>query len=127
MAWYHRDADRLELEVELMTERTRAELHETPDGLCWVESLVSFGGETITLAIEYPARFPFEPPKAFVLSPSIDGAPHLLKDGSLCLWDNPATASGAKTSALAVRNRAVTWYLAYEVWKLTGSWEAPQH
>ena len=127
MAWHQQDPDRFAREVELMDERTRARLRRCDDRLYWVEELVSEGGEPYTLAIEYPERFPFEPPKAFIVSPDLEDPPHQLPDGSLCLWDDPAVASGAKTTAVAVRNRAVTWYLAYEIWKLTGEWLAPDH
>jgi hypothetical protein len=51
----------------------------------------------------------------------------VLGDGSLCLFDDP-WASDPNCTALVVRNRAVTWLLAYEVWQRTGGeWKAPDH
>jgi len=128
MAWYHTDPDRLDAEANLMQENTNGQIVELQgDRLAWVEDLVSKAGQRYCLRIAYPDRFPFEPPKAFVQSPDISGAPHRLSDGSLCLWDNPFAADGPKTTALVVRNRAVVWFLVYEAWRATGAWAAPQH
>jgi len=101
---------------------------QTPDGAyTWVEELVAKSGSSYTLAITYPAAFPHERPKAFIVKPRITSGPHLLADGSLCLFDDP-WAVDLKCTALVIRNRAVTWMLAYEVWQRTGGeWLAPDH
>jgi len=118
---------RLAKEAELMYRHTRAKLVEEADGsIHWIERLVSEGGEPYTLAVRYPPGFPFRRPRAFVLQPNIDRAPHHFEDGSLCLFDE-SSAVDVKCTALVVRNRAVTWFLAYEVWKMTGKWSAPEH
>jgi len=127
MTWFDADPERLQAEAELMTDGTNATLIETNGQLAWVEDLVSMGGQPYRLLVLYPDRFPYEPPKAFVLDPDIEGAPHRLLDGSLCLFDDPMHADGPKTTALVVRNRSVVWFLAYEAWCATGAWVAPQH
>jgi hypothetical protein len=128
MSWYQRDPRRLLKERELMEQSTMAVLCKLDGDLAWVEDLASAATRrSYRLAITYPERFPYEPPKAFIVSPRITEAPHRLADGSLCLFPNPMVAAGLKTTALLVRTRAVVWFLAYEVWKVTGEWMAPQH
>ena len=126
MTWYRTDPRRLEKEVALMTARTRAELRQSGDGVFWVEDLVSTTGQPFTLVIDYPDGFPYEMPRAYVLRPKILQAPHRFEDGHLCLFSSPF-ASDPKVTALVVRNRAVVWYLAWEIWKATGEWMAPEH
>ncbi len=108
-----------------MKTRSRATLARDGDTIFWVEDLVAESGARYRLKVVYPDRFPHERPKAFVVSPDVKGAPHRWGDGSLCLFGSGPT--GVKTTALVVRNRAVTWFLAYEFWKATGKWMAPQH
>lgn len=111
-----------------MERSTTAALCKMGGDLAWVEDLASSATRrTFRLVITYPERFPYEPPKAFITSPRVDGAPHRLGDGSLCLSPNPTVAAGLKTTALLVRTRAVVWFLAYEVWLATGEWMAPGH
>lgn len=107
---------------------SHAQLLRSRDGShYWAERLRSEGGRLYTLTIEYPPRFPHERPKAFFIDPKIERGPHVLADGSLCLFDDP-WATDPRCTALVVRNRAVTWLLAYEAWKVTGGeWHAPQH
>ena len=124
--WFDRDPQRLEKEIELMREFTRAQLRQNGSNLFWVEDLVSVARNQYRIAVNYPDRFPFERPQAFVLAPDISNAPHRLGNGSLCLFHNP-WASDVKTTALVVRNRTVAWILAHEIWKVTGKWMAPQH
>lgn len=125
--WYQRDPRRLEKEVELMSQFTHAALRQTCSGLVWVEGLQSLAGRRYELAIAYPERFPFERPKAFVMTPSVTGAPHRLVDGSLCLFPDPL-ATDIRCTAMVVRNRAVAWFLAYEIWLRNGHrWCAPEH
>ncbi len=128
MDFFRPDPERFRVEQRCMHERTHARLYDVDGALTWVEHLQSTAtGRPFAIAIKYPAAFPHSPPRAFVLSPPVDGAPHRLIDGSLCLWDNPAVGDGVRTTALMVRNRAVVWFLAFEVWKATGEWMAPQH
>ena len=125
-SWYERDPRRLQKETELMRAFTRAQLRRSGASLIWYETIRSEAHRAFRLLVEYPDRFPYSRPRAFIASPDIGGAPHRLSDGSLCLFNDP-WATDIKTTALVVRNRAVTWILAYEVWCLTGTWEAPQH
>jgi hypothetical protein len=127
MCWYERDPERLVIERDLMARGTSAKLHNLDGKLTWVEDLVSAGTkQPYRLAIVYPKHFPHECPRAHVLFPDVTGAPHVLADGSLCLFSDPFRP-GVKTTALVVRNRSVVWFLAYEVWKATGEWMAPAH
>ncbi len=128
MTWYVRDPRRLALEERAMVQNTNAVLRKEGPALAWFEETVSKAtGQRYVIKVAYPERFPHEPPKAFVLYPDVAGAPHRLGDQSLCLFDNPFAAVGVKTTALLVRTRAVVWILAYEVWRATGNWMAPQH
>jgi hypothetical protein len=126
VTWYRTDPRRLEKEVQIMTRRTRAELRESEGHIFWVEHLVSATGQPFALTIDYPDRFPYEMPRAYVLHPDVSRAPHRLGDGSLCLFHSPF-ACDPKVTALVVRNRAIVWFLAWEVWKATGEWMAPEH
>jgi hypothetical protein len=126
--WFERDPQRFEKERELMERSTTGVLRKMGNELAWAEDLVSSAtGRAYRLVLTYPERFPYEPPKAFIVSPPIDHAPHRLTDGSLCLFPDHLVAAGLKTTALLVRTRAVVWFLAYEVWTVTGEWMAPQH
>jgi hypothetical protein len=129
MTWYLRDRARLVKEEEQMRQASSsAELRQVDGKLAWIDELPSSATRRrFKLMIEYPENFPYSPPKAFVLSPEVDGAPHRLADGSLCLFANPWTAAGLKTTARMVWTRAVVWFFAYEVWLVTGEWQAPQH
>jgi ubiquitin-protein ligase len=128
MTRQHPEAERLEKEIDLMHRGSRAVLiRSDDDSVYWAEQISSEAGRVYTLTIEYPPRFPHERPKAFFINPRVTSAPHMLSDGSLCLFDNPWSAD-PKCTALVVRNRAVAWLLAYEAWKVTGGeWHAPQH
>jgi hypothetical protein len=128
MTRQHPDPARLRQEVEIMEEGSRATLLQANDGsVYWAERIRGESGQAYTLTVEYPNRFPHERPKAFIVDPPLTKAPHMFSDGSLCLFDDPGEVD-IKCTALVVRNRAVTWLLAYEAWKLTGGeWHAPQH
>ena len=111
-----------------MRSGSRAALRNVSGRLAWLERIISSAsGRPFDLMIEYPDVFPHAPPRAFVVRPDVEDAPHQLLDGSLCLFNDPATAAGVKTTALLVRSRAVVWLLAFEVWQRTGEWCAPQH
>jgi hypothetical protein len=124
--WYEQDPERYAVELDLMAKRTKARLYENGPQLYWLESLLSEARKLYVLKVEYPTRFPYERPKAYIISPTISSAPHRFSDGSLCLFRDPS-ACDVKITALVVRNRAVVWILAYELWAATGEWMAPQH
>ncbi len=126
MSWHLRDRRRFEKEVEFMQTHSRARLVRDGGELVWTEDLVSNLGRPYRLAIAYPDRFPHESPRAYVLSPSVEGAPHRLSDGALCLFGN-VNSGDVRTTALTVRGRAIAWFLAYEIWKATGQWMPPSH
>jgi hypothetical protein len=128
VARQHPEPKRLAQEAALMADYTAARLIRRADGsVAWVEELTGPSGRRYTLAVTYPPGFPHERPKAFVVQPQIGVGPHVLADGSLCLFDDP-WAVDLKCTALVVRNRAATWLLAYEVWQRTGGeWQAPDH
>jgi hypothetical protein len=125
MAWHDQDPRRLAQEVELMGAHTRADLLRLGGGrLAWHERLRSTTtGRSYELLVQYPDRFPFEVPRALIVSPAVEGAPHRYGDGALCLWHSPVPI---KTTALTTRNRAVLWFLAYEIWTASGDWVLPQ-
>ena len=127
MNWHIRDPRRFQKEVEIMRHGSHARLMSEGGRVFWLEDLRSPTGRPYRLVIDYPDRFPYEAPRAFVVEPRITGAPHVLVDGSLCLFDNPLAGIGLGTTALLVRNRAVTWFLLYEIWRVTSEWVGPQH
>ncbi len=109
-----------------MQAKTRARLMRYPSGNYeWRERVISLSGRLYEIAITYPERFPFECPKAFIVSPEISGAPHRLSDSSLCMFEDHARGLGPRTSALLVRTRAVAWIAMYEKWLVTRTWEQP--
>lgn len=126
MSWFETDPRRLEKEIELMVGRTHANLHRSGHHIFWVENLRSQPtGVRYQLVIDYPGDFPYAPPRAYVTRPTIRVAPHRFSDGSLCVFESGAT--GVKTTALVVRNRAVIWFLTYQIWRACGEWVAPEH
>ena len=111
-----------------MERSTTAVLRRMGSDLAWVENLVSSAsGHPYQLVVAYPGGFPFEAPKAFVTSPRVDNAPHRIMDGSLCLFQNHVAGAGPKTTALLVRTRAIVWFVAYEMWRVTGQWPQPNY
>ena len=126
MSWFQSDPRRFEKEVQLMMQGSQACLRQSGDHVFWVEDLIAKTGQPYRLIIDYPDRFPYEMPRAYVANPAVDGAPHRFADGSLCMFDNPG-ACNPKITALVIRNRAVLWFLAYEVWRVSGVWEPPGH
>lgn len=127
MTWYRSDPRRLREEEQCMRHGAQARLLRDGHRLFWIEQIVSTFGQPYVLRIDYPDRFPWEPPQASIISPDVSGAPHRFTNGTLCLFNNPSVGCGPQTTALLVRNRAIAWFLAYEVWRHTGQWAAPQH
>lgn len=82
--------------------------------------------QTYTFKLEYRSG---EFPQVYILSPTIDKSPdvHVFKEGSLCLF-YPPDIKWKNTTSIADYTIpwVVEWIYLYELWKLTGKWEAPE-
>ncbi|PSJ72277.1 hypothetical protein C7N43_35095 [Sphingobacteriales bacterium UPWRP_1] len=69
-------------------------------------------------------------PVVFIKSPQIVPKPeiHMYREGCLCLYD-PGEFKWRDTTQIAQYTIPwmVEWILYYELWKLTGKWEGPEH
>jgi hypothetical protein len=77
-------------------------------------------GRGFNLEVRYTGSFPFEPPKAFVISPVIEVSPHRWRDGSLCLFAEE-DASAFRSAPVLVA-RAKVWLWCQETWELSGGY-----
>lgn len=76
--------------------------------------------------IEYT---PGHPPQVFLLNPQVrpNKKIHVYRNGALCLFFPPDMPWHYRTSVAAVTVPwIVEWIVAYELWKVTGKWEAPE-
>ena len=115
------DKARLRIEAELMAARTKARPVLIEGIPAWVEAIPGEPSRRpYLIVIGLPVtNWPWRSPWARVLEPGItDRPPHLLGDGTLCLWH----ASRPSISVLYARSRAVVWIRCVEIWRRTGQW-----
>jgi hypothetical protein len=106
--------------------RSNAALILTDSGdLYWREVLTSSSGATYDIVIAYPASFPFERPRAFIVAPVIDYVPHRYNDGTLCLFPTAFDETLSCTAGV-IRGRVALWVDVYERWRHTGVWDGPE-
>ena len=70
-----------------------------------------------------------EPPKVWILSPTIvNDPPHVYKDKSLCLYYPPEQhwRFGASCLYSHIIPWVHEWILFYEIWLIIGKWEHPE-
>ena len=95
----------------------------TPTGdLCWQGSVTTWTGNAYEIMLQYPARFPYAPPKAFVVNPKIPQSRHIYKDGHLCLFHKDDKAWQMETTAATMMSWVSLWLHCFEVWQETGTW-----
>ena len=98
-------------------------MNTTPSGdLCWQGSVTTWTGNAYEILIQYPARFPFVPPRAFVLNPKIPKSRHIYEDGHLCLFHKDDKAWQQETTAATMMTWVSLWLHCFEVWQETGTW-----
>ena len=94
--------------------------------LCWDGIVRVRSGNEYQIHLRYPHRFPFAPPKAFVLNPKIERSRHIYEDGHLCLFHKDDAAWETNTTAAVVMSWVSLWLHCHEVWKETGEWIRPE-
>lgn len=112
---------RLLAEQEIMHSRfPQLRLHRTEHGaLQWVGTLEPIEHVPFLVAVRYPDRYPYEPPRFFVEDPPLhERAPHRYQDGSMCIhkrhWD---VMCGTAASCIPLIS---AWLVAYLHWLHTG-------
>ncbi|MCH7606179.1 MAG: hypothetical protein IH962_03395 [Chloroflexi bacterium] len=99
------------------------ELGQAPDGdLSWQGPVRTWAGNSYQIMLRYPHRFPYAPPRAFVLEPKIAESRHIYKDGHLCLFHVDDKAWKPEGTAALVMTWVCLWLHCYEVWQETGEW-----
>jgi hypothetical protein len=88
----------------------------------WSGALTTNTGSTYAVRIQYPANFPFMPPKVYVTNPKIEESRHIYKDGHLCLFHKDDKVWQTQTTAATVVSWTALWLHCYEVWQETGEW-----
>ena len=95
----------------------------TDEGDCCWDGIVKVrSGNEYQIHLRYPHRFPFAPPKAYVINPKIERSRHIYDDGHLCLIHKDDGAWQTNTTAAVVMSWVSLWLHCHEVWKETGDW-----
>lgn len=112
---------RLVAEQEIMRGRFPGfRLQQVADGaLQWAGALQPIAGVAFIVAVRYPDRYPYDPPRFFVHDPPLsERSPHRYSDGSVCIhkrhWD-PMRGTAASCIPLIS-----AWLVAYLHWLQTG-------
>lgn len=93
---------------------------------CWDGVVRVRSGNEYQIHLRYPHRFPFAPPKAYVVNPKIERSRHIYEDGHLCLFHKDDAAWETNTTAAVVMSWVSLWLHCHEVWKETGEWVRPE-
>lgn len=125
MRWAERYPWRLQLEMKLLSTAGNGRFVRVSGALAYDEEVVA-QGTRFGLRLIYPDNFPFEPPRAHLLYPSlpITAQVHRFIDGGLCL--HGAAEWHPTQTGLWLRNRAIAWVAALLQYSRTGVWpESP--
>lgn len=129
--WYARPRQWHEVRKPLLRRERQAmgrfyssmELGQAADGdLFWQGPVKTWAGNSYQIMLRYPHRFPYAPPRAFVLEPKIAESRHIYKDGHLCLFHIEDKAWKPEGTAALVMTWVSLWLHCYEVWQETGKW-----
>ena len=88
--------------------------------------IVSFSSNKYDIRIEFRAG---ESPRVYILNPEIikTSKVHVYREGNLCLFYSPDLKWKDKTSiAEFTIPWTIEWIHLYELWLITGKWEAPE-
>lgn len=99
----------------------------TPVGsLFWGGRLKTNFDTEYSVAVVYPANYPYGQIRAFVRELQGVSTPHRYIDGHLCLYSNDhgggGEGIGLETTAATIVGWAAAWLNAWEVFKRTGNW-----
>ena len=122
--WFRVKPKRLNLEQQAMHQlHPHMQIGWTDEGDCCWDGIVKVrSGNEYQIHLRYPHRFPFAPPKAYVINPKIERSRHIYDDGHLCLIHKDDAAWQTNTTAAVVMSWVSLWLHCHEVWKETGDW-----
>ena len=126
--WFRVKPKLLRLEQQAMLRlHPHMQIGWTDEGDCCWDGIVRVRtGNEYQIHLRYPHRFPFAPPKAFVVQPKIERSRHIYEDGHLCLFHKDDAAWETNTTAAVVMSWVSLWLHCHEVWKETGEWVKPE-
>ncbi|PKB81860.1 MAG: hypothetical protein BZY88_05580 [SAR202 cluster bacterium Io17-Chloro-G9] len=126
--WYKVKPKLLRLEQQAMQRlHPHMQMGWTEEGDCCWDGIVRVrSGNEYQIHLRYPHRFPFAPPKAYVVNPKIERSRHIYEDGHLCLFHKDDSAWENNTTAAVVMSWVSLWLHCHEVWKETGDWIKPE-
>lgn len=120
MAWYDQHRERFALEARLLKRAYPEAKLVKKGGLMRVWLRIRGRLRVYESELIYPLRFPFEPMKAYMLSPRIDSKFHQFNDGRLCLHEPEDV--GPQTTAIVYIGWLNGWIDRYEKSLRTGKW-----
>jgi hypothetical protein len=121
MSWHERDPVRFALEAALLGHHYAGIQLVKQEGLWRIRMAVASPTSTYLLELIYPPRFPLAPVQAFMTSPDIRGAPHVIGDNLLCMYHKEDI--GPETTGKVYTDWAVEWIKRYEKWRQTKVWD----
>ena len=126
--WYKVKPRLLKLERQAMHQlHPHMQIGWSEEGDCCWDGIVRVrSGNEYQIHLRYPHRFPFAPPKAYVVQPKIERSRHIYEDGHLCLFHKDDAAWENNTTAAVVMSWVSLWLHCHEVWKETGEWVRPE-
>ena len=133
--WYARPRQWYEVRQPLLRREKQAmaqfypglSLEKAPDGdLIWQGTVTTWIKNSYEIMLRYPHRFPYAPPRAFVMNPKIQASRHIYPDAHLCLFHKDDKAWKPETTAATVVTWVSLWLHCYEVWQDTGKWPRPE-
>jgi ubiquitin-protein ligase len=119
--WYERYPRRLVAEKIIMVENHPQFVLKMDDQkrLFWDGILQTNFGTFYRANIIYPAAYPWEKPKLYIVEPSLQlDSPHLHSDGTLCVY--PDDWDHKRCTAPAAVPLIVAWATLYEIFLRTG-------
>ena len=129
--WYARTRQWHQVRPNLVRRERQAMLRFYPDlqlgstssgDFCRKGLVSTWTGNSYEILLQYPARFPYVPPKAYILNPKIVQSRHIYKDGHLCLFHTDDKAWQMETTAATMMSWVSLWLHCYEVWIGKGVW-----
>jgi ubiquitin-protein ligase len=118
--WFERLPERFRLEVKLIKQFYPNSKVTQNNRRIEVYLKFRWGRKLYNLLMYYPNRFPYEQPEVIILSPKLFPAPHMFRDGRLCLWG--VDDVGPQTSGKVILDWACGWIRSYEEYRSTNKW-----
>ena len=95
--------------------------------MCWEGPVTTLTGTEYQIRVQYSQRFPFQAPKAYVLTPEIKNTDHVHPEGYLHLNGRERWRWRQEATAATLTFWVCHWLNCYEVWQDAGEWPCNDH